>query len=221
MPKRRELTGKRYGRLYVRRFSHVANGKAHWYCECDCGGAKTVPGFYLTTGVTKSCGCLQYDRPKRKPERHQPTYNSWCNMMERRKLYDNISNPTPYLNVKVVKRWHEYENFLEDMGERPQNTSLDRIDSTKNYSPENCRWASSATQSRNRRLDSRNKTGVSGVKARANGKYEVQLGSKYIGRYDTLEEAKEARLQAELDEWGFNQPHVHTPHYYRWRKGRV
>lgn len=52
--------------------------------------------------------------------------------------------------ITVCDRWLQgFRFFLDDMGERPENMSLDRIDSTKGYSPENCRWATHAQQLRN------------------------------------------------------------------------
>lgn len=53
--------------------------------------------------------------------------------------------------ITVCERWLVFENFYADMGERPQGLTLDRINSDGNYEPSNCRWATQAEQTANRR----------------------------------------------------------------------
>lgn len=81
-----------------------------------------------------------------------PLYNIWVGLFYR--CYDTKS--TSYKNyggrgIKVCKRWHNYLNFLADMGERPVGKSLDRTNNDKGYNPKNCRWATRKEQQRNKR----------------------------------------------------------------------
>jgi hypothetical protein len=52
--------------------------------------------------------------------------------------------------IQVCARWQDFWNFAEDMGEKPKGWCIDRIDSSGNYEPANCRWASQKTQQRNK-----------------------------------------------------------------------
>lgn len=53
-----DLSGRRFGKLVVERYAGSRNGRAVWHCLCDCGNELDVFSSYLTTGDTKSCGCI-------------------------------------------------------------------------------------------------------------------------------------------------------------------
>lgn len=76
------------------------------------------------------------------------TYKSWVSM--RHRCADARNENYHGKGIEVCERWGDFNNFLADMGERPDGTTIDRIDYSKGYFPENCRWASSKTQARNK-----------------------------------------------------------------------
>jgi hypothetical protein len=81
-----------------------------------------------------------------------PTYVCWVNLKSR---CDNPARPD-YENygargISYDPRWKEFAAFLNDMGEKPARTSLDRIDNSKGYCKENCRWTSALVQGSNKR----------------------------------------------------------------------
>lgn len=80
-----------------------------------------------------------------------PTYVSWA--CARRRCHNRNHHKWPSYGgagVTFCERWNNFENFLRDMGERPQGTTLDRIDGSKGYEPGNCRWATAKEQALNK-----------------------------------------------------------------------
>ena len=81
-----------------------------------------------------------------------PEYYSWSGMIQR--CTNKKRDSWKYYGARgitVCDRWlHSFEGFLNDMGNRPKHTSLDRIDSNKGYYLENCRWATNSVQRTNK-----------------------------------------------------------------------
>jgi len=155
----RDISGQRFG-LLTAITSRSDRHQRVWICQCDCGQRTIVATSALTSGNTKSCGCLRVKTAKQLRLRHgatrTSTWRSWQNMIVRCK-YTERSRYKDYggRGITVCKRWLKFENFLADMGERPDGRTLDRIDNDRGYSPKNCRWATAQEQRRNRRGNKR------------------------------------------------------------------
>lgn len=164
MATKKDITGLRYGRLTALDLeSRDKFGIGVWRCACDCGNEIRVRLCSLTANSTRSCGCLNSETRASRAKsgllskthglsKHY-LYHTWSTMKAR--CYN--PNSTKYhlyggRGIAVCERWrHSFTNFLEDMGDRPEGHTLDRIDPDKEYSPDNCRWSTVSDQNKNRR----------------------------------------------------------------------
>lgn len=171
MPKFKDISGQRFGLLVAQKPIIVRTSKRtriKWECKCDCGNITVVTGSNLTSGHTKSCGCLN---SKMTSERNKVImvvhggvndrlYEVWGSMKKR----CNNPNDKSYKNyggrgIKVCKEWDEnylsfkkwaYKNGYDENAPHGECT-IDRIDVNGNYEPNNCRWISNAEQQKNKR----------------------------------------------------------------------
>lgn len=123
------------------------------------------------------------------------TYEIWNNLKKRCNQKQNY----PFhggRGISYDSSWEVYDNFLKDMGEKPEGKTLDRINNNQNYTKDNCRWATYSEQNINRGFRKDNKTGVKGVQNFKAGYLVTAVRNKtrtYLGYYTDFFEACCAR----------------------------
>ena len=210
--KRLDLSGQVFGKLTVT--GRDGDNPRMWDCVCECGKTCKVNAVRIRNGKPKSCGCLKSEARSRAASKHgacvngknSPTYQSYVAMKHR--CYNSNRNGWHRYGGRGIivseLSWLEespngYLNFLRDMGERPDGTSLDRIDGDGNYCKDNCRWVDRSRQAYNREItkSDKNTSRFRGVSLRSRAgfcTYVARIGDgvggyKWLGDFQTEEEA--------------------------------
>lgn len=149
--------GTRFSRLLVIGEPFKQDGRFRVLCRCDCGNELVVRCLSLVNQNTSSCGCLHKEGVAALNRKHgmskTPTYVTYLNMVNRctdtgNKKYADYGGR----GIMVCERWREsFENFLADMGQRPANGTLERINLDGHYESANCKWATWKEQQNNKR----------------------------------------------------------------------
>jgi hypothetical protein len=142
----------RFGRLMACFPIGRIGRRFYWACICDCGNTCVVRGTALVAGNTTSCGCWRHDAQVTHGHLTggaSKTYRSWDSAIQRCTNPNEIgwiryggANPP----VTICERWRTFENFLADMGERPEGATLGRFGDVGNYEPGNCAWQTKSQQ---------------------------------------------------------------------------
>lgn len=172
MPKARDLTGQKFGKLTVLEFAgsrRTSGGEAKrtWLCLCDCGENTIVDTGNLVrdSKSTRSCGCFAIETRTTHGMHESRIYQIWGDMKARCDNQDHKSyHRYGGRGISYQNSWKEFSGFVKDMEEGYcENLTLERIDPNKGYFKENCKWTTKTKQARNRTKSGKNKSGVTGV----------------------------------------------------------
>jgi hypothetical protein len=166
------VTGTKFSRLTVIAIGERRGHDRMILCLCECGKEKPVRMGGLLNGHVRSCGCLAREVQSSIHATHghsrghnlSSAYVSW-RAMKRRCFNPEGKQIKSYAErgVTICERWlgpEGFKNFLADMGPRPADHTLDRINNDGNYEPSNCRWATWIQQAANRRKPKKQTGGV-------------------------------------------------------------
>jgi len=155
--RKENLAGQVFGRLLAISDSGLRKSEGIvWESCCECGNLVYIRGDSLKNGNTKSCGCLRRDRIFKHGYSKTRLYKIWIDMKRR----CHNSNNLDYKNygkrgIRVCDEWESNFTVFRDWALAngyKKNLTIDRIDSHKNYEPQNCQWLTNSENVRKANL---------------------------------------------------------------------
>lgn len=158
MGKIKDITGEKFGRLTVIEFAgYGTSNKTQWKCLCECGNEIIVKTNSLRTGHTRSYGCLEIETKRECSKTHglryDPLYSTWLNIRDR----CNNPNNSHYKwygekGIKMCDKWNDFREFYDWANNNGyvKGLSIERIDNSLGYCPENCKWIEFKDQAKNK-----------------------------------------------------------------------
>lgn len=159
------LINKKFNKLKIISFVEKDHkSRLIFKCLCDCGNHNQIPEFAITSGHTKSCGCLQKEMVSRTNSTHRmtetPFYTSWMNLKAR----CNNPNNSRYNNyggrgITYDPRWDDFLEFKKDMyfkyvyavkHLKIKKPSIERKDVNGDYCKGNCEFIPMSEQGKNK-----------------------------------------------------------------------
>lgn len=222
------MTGQIFNRLTVIAATDQrgSDRSVKWLCKCSCGNETIVSTHKLRGGYTKSCGCLQKERA-REANKKNKKYNLFKKKKRDVCVGYTTSGATFLIDTEDLDRISKYcwgeDNrgyIRSNIGDRTyvllhrfvlnidDKRIIDHINRDKKDNRKmNLRIATYQQNNMNRGANQNSKTGVKGVRKTKNGKRYIASIVKnyqniYIGTYDTLEEARQARIKKEIELFG-------------------